>query len=416
MDLKTPIKSFLEILLHKHWKTNQKDVQKFENELAVKFNFIEPLLTSHARIALYHILKYLNFASGSEIISSPISLAEMLKMIRLNDLQVSFVGYKKNSFNLDLEAVKITAKSKAFLYTPIAGIHTDMDALSFFCKKNNLILIQDLTQSLGGQWKEKDLHSYSDYNFYSLCDLKTLHTHRGGLIVSHDVNFRKYFKQSLATWFLTPSTSYFIYFISEDFCSVVLLNRLFFNFFGIWILKILNQIDSHLIENLTAGYGFRNKYLQFFNKFFVNTNDWTSNTIPSEQKYLYTHLQARIGLERLKKFDYIESERKKKIKLLYKNLRLKKKLIQPQILDDPGHVFWRAALIVEDFLDFQSYMLSKKIDVARSNLPWLPELKQIIQDIPGQEMKKNCVYIPIHYYLSDEEVIQIAENINQYEA
>lgn len=416
MDLVTPIRSLLEIFFTKNWKSNQKDVQEFKNDLALKFNFHEPLITSHARIAFYHILKYLNFPKDSEIILSPISLAEMLKMIRLNNLKTSFAGYKKNSFTLDLNSVATTEKTKAFLYTPIAGIHTDMDALVFFCKRNNLILIQDLTQSLGGRWRGKDLHSYADYNFYSLCDLKTIHTHRGGLIVSQDSNFINYFKMCQQTWFLPASTSYFVDFIIEDLLSVVLLNRSFFNYVGIFILKMLNKLDFQLIENLTAGYGLKIKTAHLFKKFMASGNDVNSSEIPAEQKYIYTHLQARIGRERLKKFDYIESERRRKIILFYKKLSLKKKLTVPRFPEDSGNVFWRAPLIVEDFLDFQSYMLSKKIDVARSNLPWLPSLVQNPQNVQGQEMKKNCVYIPIYHYLSDIEVLKISSIVNQYES
>lgn len=416
MNLKTPVRSLLEILFNKKWKSDQKGVQEFKNSLALKFNFTEPLLSSHARIVFYHILKYLNFPKDSEIIISPISLAEMLKMIRLNHLNVKFVGYKENSFSLDLDNLRVSKKTKAFLYTPIAGIHTDMDALRHFCKTHNLTLIQDLTQSLGGRWNGQDLHSYADYNFYSLCDLKTLHTHRGGLAVSRDSGFRRYFEQIQASWFIPPTTSYFINMILEDMLSVILLNRSFFNFFGIWILRALNKIDIRLIENLTAGYGYQTKFFHLFSKFMASGNDWSSDDIPSEQKYTYTGLQARIGLERLKKFDLIESERKRKILLFYANLQLNKKLTRPKIPEDAGHVFWRAPLIVEDFLDFQSYLLTKKIDIARSNLPWLPELVRDNNSVTGEQMKKNCAYIPIYHYLTDEEVLLISQAVNQYES
>ena len=61
-------------------------------------------------------------------------------------------------------------------------------------------------------------------------------------------------------------------------------------------------------------------------------------------------------------------------------------------------------------------MVGKKIDVARSNLPWLPELVLDPQQVPGKEMKNNCVYIPIYHYLSDDEVLQISQAVNQYES
>lgn len=415
MEMKTPLRSLAEIFFSVGWKSNNRDIIKFRKELEKKFKMSAPILTSHARIALYHILKYLNFPESSEIIISPISLAEMLKMIRLNNLKISYIGYKKNSFNLDFSKINVTEKTKAFLYTPIAGIHSDMDELTQFCKRNNLTLIMDLTQSLGGKWREAALHSLCDFSFYSLCDLKTLHTHRGAMIASQNPEFNKYIEKSQLTWFLPASTIYFLKFIVEDFLSIMMLNRRFFNFIGINILKILNRMDPLLVENVTAGYGFKIKNNHFFKKVMASGNDWQSDEIPTEQKYRFTHLQARIGLERLKKFDFIESERKRKILLFYKNLKLKTKVIQPDFVVDSGHTLWRAPLIVKDFLDFQAYMLSKKIDVARSNLPWLPDLIMDAQAPSGKEMKTNCVYIPIYHYLSDQEVLQIAQMVNLYE-
>ncbi len=415
MEKKTPLRSLAEIFFSIGWKSSDRNLIEFEKELEKKFNISAPILTSHARIALYHVLKYLNFPESSEIIMSPISLAEMLKMVRLNKMNINYIGFKKNSFNLDFSKVNVTERTKAFLYTPIAGIHSDMDEITQFCRRNNLTLIMDLTQSLGGKWREAALHSLGDFSFYSFCDLKTLHTHRGAMIASRIPEFKTYIEKNYFSWFLPASTMYFLKFIFEDLFSVIMLNRKFFNYIGVYFLKALNRVDPLIAENITAGYGFKIKNNHFFKQVMASGNDWQSDEIPAEQKYRFTCLQARIGRERLKKFDFIESERKRKILLFYKNLRPKTKVIQPEFVVDSGHTFWRAPLIVEDFLDFQAYMLSKKIDVARSNLPWLPGLSLDTQAPSGEEMKTNCVYIPIYHYLSDQEVLQIAQVVNLYE-
>ncbi len=338
----------------------------------------------------------------------------MLKMIRLNQLLPRFAGFKKNSFSLDLTSLQVAPATRAFLYTPICGFHTDMNELRDFCKKHNLILIQDLTQSFGGKWKNQPLHLYGSYSFYSLCDLKTLHTHRGGLVLTEDAGFKKYFSEVEKTWLQKPSFRYFLGFIVEDFISVVLLNRTVFNHIGIWILKTMNRLDIQLVERLTAGLGFKTRFFHVMKAFMASGTDWTSGQIPEEQKYTYTGFQAAIGLERLKKFDAIEEQRRRKIRLFYENLTLQKKVRKPHFTEDPDHVFWRAPLVVDDFLEFQAYLLSKKIDAARSNLPWLPRLVDPNLSVSGEEMKTNCINIPIYHYLSDEEVLQIAQEVNAY--
>lgn len=408
------LRSFFLVLLNKNLSTSDAEITKFQDHLNKIFYDTSLQLVSHARIGLYLILKYLNLPTDSAVILSPISLPEMLKMIRINKLEAQFVGYKKNSFELDLASLTVSKNARVFLYTPISGIHTDIDELVAFCKKHNLILVQDLTQSLGGSWKNKGLHLYSDYSYFSLCDLKTIHTHRGGGVSSKDTGFISFVEEQKSSFFLLPSKKYFLSFIFEDFISSALLRRNVFHYLGRHILNFLNNLSPQLIENLTSGSGIQIGPFHLFKSFMASGNDWLQDEIPNEQKYLYTKMQAQIGLERLSKFHKIEELRKQKILLFYKNLSAASQKLVPTYPQDSGHVFWRAPLVIKDYDAFQKYLLKHHIDAARSNLPWLPDL--IEQSTTGKEMRENCIYLPIHYYLSDDEVLAMATVVNSYTA
>ena len=413
MNFMTPFKSLWKIIFRTDSLKSGFSVTEFQTELKKKFHGAEVELVPHARIGFYLILKFLRISHGSEILCSPIGLPEMLKMIRIHKLTPRFVGYKKNSLLLDLESLQVSQNTKAFFYTPISGIQTDMTALVGFCKKHDLILIQDLTQSFGAEWKKQPLHRYADYNIYSLCDLKTLHTHRGGLIVSNRKELAEFLKKQKDEFLLSPSKKYFLGFIVEDLISSTLLRRNIFNYIGKYILKFLNLIDAHLVENLTAGNGLKVGSIRFFQNFMASGKDWMSDLIPDEQKYVYTNLQAEIGLERWPKLVSIEKRRKSNVLFFYSNLNDKARNLIPDFPEDEGHIFWRAPLIVSDFPGFQKYLLANQIDVARSNLPWLPDLLNHT-DISGRELKYNCVYMPIHHYLNREDVLLVAAVVNKY--
>ena len=62
MDLKTPLYSLARILFSFNWKNSRKLLPHFKHELQNKFQFPGIYFTSHARIALFHILKFLNFS------------------------------------------------------------------------------------------------------------------------------------------------------------------------------------------------------------------------------------------------------------------------------------------------------------------------------------------------------------------
>ena len=414
LNLRKSLANFLKVTWSDTWSENGEKVREFKQSLCKFTDYPELHFTGHARIALFHILRFLAFPRGSEILMTPISLAEMLKMVRLNDLVPKFVGYKVGSFDLDYSSAAVTDKTKAFLYTPLAGIHTPPDELLAFCKKHNLILIQDLTQSFTGREFRTEI-AVGDYNFWSLCDLKTLHTHRGGIVHGRNEQFNNYMQEASASWFLPPSRKYFLTFIFEDLISGLFLNREFFNCIGHFVVSVMRKIDPHLLENITAGNAFSKSQSELLKNFMASGNDWQSSEIPPEQKYRYCDVLAETGLERLPLTNDIIRRRNTNVRSFYSQLSPGARKLMPTNLREERQLFWRAPLLVSDFLGFQEFLWNYNIDCARSNLPWLPDLLSD-SSVPGRQMKENCVYLPIYHYLTPDEVTYVADKVNLYAA
>ena len=410
MNFWTPFRSLSKLIFNPKSLLQGPKTLEFQGKLETLFGG-KVELVPHARIGLYLILNYLNLDPGSEVLMTPINLPEMLKMIRANGLVTQFIGYQNNSFELNYDEVKISPKTKVFLYTPIAGIHADMDKLQEFCNRNKLILVQDLTQSFLASWKNKPVQNYARYNFLSLCDLKVIHTHRGGIIQTADLAFRSWFLQKERLWLKKPSRKYFFSFIFEDLISSLLLRRKFFNFAGRLILFFTSFLGANVIEDLTAGRGLKIGPFRFLKSFMASGNDWKSNEIPDEQKYRYSELQAEIGISRLEKLKIREQKRIKNAKLFYNSLNDQARKFIPEFTDDPGHVFWKTPVIIPQFHKFQQMLLKRKVDFARSNLPWLPDLLDN-QNVTGRILRESCVYFPTHYYLPEHEILAMAESLN----
>lgn len=74
---------------------------------------------------------------------------------------------------LELSGV-ITNKTKAIVLVHIYGQSADLDAIQDLCKKNNLKLIEDVSQAHGALWKGKRLGSFGDIACFSCYPTKNL--------------------------------------------------------------------------------------------------------------------------------------------------------------------------------------------------------------------------------------------------
>lgn len=67
----------------------------------------------------------------------------------------------------------------------MCGSMADMDALVAICKENNLILLEDACQSIGGTYKGKHLGTIGDAGTFSFDFVKTMTCAEGGVVMTN---------------------------------------------------------------------------------------------------------------------------------------------------------------------------------------------------------------------------------------
>ncbi len=67
----------------------------------------------------------------------------------------------------------------------MCGSMADMDALVTICKENNLILLEDACQSIGGTYKGKHLGTIGDAGTFSFDFVKTMTCAEGGVVMTN---------------------------------------------------------------------------------------------------------------------------------------------------------------------------------------------------------------------------------------
>lgn len=126
--------------------------------------------------ALILSLDCLDLPKNSEVIvPSNTYIATILSILRLG-LKPVLIEPSIKTYNIDTSKIeeKITHNTKAILCVHLYGKMCDMDNLTELCRKYNLFLIEDSSQSHGSEYKNKKSGSFGDLSAFSLYPTKNL--------------------------------------------------------------------------------------------------------------------------------------------------------------------------------------------------------------------------------------------------
>jgi len=134
-------------------------------------------------MALYFILKAMDFPAGSEIIVPALTFWVVPEMARVAGLTPVFADVDPATFTLSPAAVEraITPNTRAILPTHLYGMSCDMDPILELARRHDLKVIEDCAHSLGAMYKGQMVGTSGDASFFSFQAFKPLNTFGGGL-------------------------------------------------------------------------------------------------------------------------------------------------------------------------------------------------------------------------------------------
>jgi CDP-6-deoxy-D-xylo-4-hexulose-3-dehydrase len=270
----------IDTLVNGKWITSGEKVAQFQihfsRRFGVKHSHMVNSGSSANLVMITALKKHMNWQDGDEVIVSPVGFPTTIAPLVQNNLKPVFIDIELETLNFDLKKLeeKITPRTKAIFVSPVLGNPPDMDILQDICTKHGILLIGDNCDSLGTNYDGKLITEYYYCWSTSFYPAHHISTGEGGMVSCND--------DALAN--LVRSVSWW----GRD-CYCVGTNN--------------------LLECGTCGKRFDNWLPDY------------DGVI--DQKYLFTtmgynlkplDLQGAIGLEQLKKFDYIDEKRRE-----YKN-------------------------------------------------------------------------------------------------
>jgi 8-amino-3,8-dideoxy-alpha-D-manno-octulosonate transaminase len=164
------------------WKARELE-QALEQTLHVK----HAQLVSSGTAAVSVALASAGIGAGDELIMPTFTFVASFEAILMLGAIPILVDID-DTLTLDTKKVKnaITKKTKAIMPVHMCGSMANLEALKHICKKNQLILIEDACQAIGGTYNGKPLGSIGDIGCFSFDFVKTITCGEGGAVVTNN--------------------------------------------------------------------------------------------------------------------------------------------------------------------------------------------------------------------------------------
>lgn len=136
---------------------NGPEVHAFQKDLETYLGVKNVIPCANGTDALQIAMMGLGLQPGDEVITVDFTFAATVEVIALLNLTPVLVDVEKDTFNMDIEALKkaITPKTKAIVPVHLFGQCANMEAILEVACEHNLFVIEDTAQAIGADYTFK---------------------------------------------------------------------------------------------------------------------------------------------------------------------------------------------------------------------------------------------------------------------
>ena len=178
-------------VLKSDWLTQGAKVEEFERAITKYCKVKYAVAVSSGTAALHSAYAVAGIKAGDEVITTPLTFAATAYTLDFLGAKPVFADIQEDTLNIDPEEVekKITRKTKAIAPVDFAGQPCDYEEIFKIARKYRLLVIEDAAQSLGAEYKERRIGSFSDLTILSFHPVKTITTGEGGMVLTNNKDF-----------------------------------------------------------------------------------------------------------------------------------------------------------------------------------------------------------------------------------
>lgn len=338
--------------------------QDFSQYIAKNNNIpIHSISLNSATAALHLALKAIGLEENDEVIIPTNTFIATAEVVTYFNAKPVLCDIEYTTHNIDVSKIEslITSRTKAIIPVHFAGQPCDMDEIFTLAKKYNLKVIEDAAHALPAYYKNQIVGDLGDITCFSFYATKTLSTGEGGMITTRN----------------------------EDYAKKIAVNR-------------LHGISRNVWDRYTEK------------------GNWYYEVIDNGNKYNTTDINAALGLEQLKKVDWMLAKRAA-IANRYTSAFENSKVITP-VIKNNRETSWHLYVIKINNRDELFELL--KNDGIGTSVHFIPVHKHPYYKnkysynneafAVANKVFNESLSLPIYPSMTDEEVDYVIEKVLMY--
>ncbi len=169
------------------WWNSKSKVLQFEKKYSTLLGVKHALGVTSGTTALYTAMAAMEIGPGDEVIMPAWTWYADYDTVVLSGALPIFAEIDE-SFAIDPQDIekRITPRTKAIIPCHLQGGVADMDPIMEIARKHNLIVLEDLSQCVGGRYKGKFIGSIGHIGINSFQLGKTITSGEGGAVMTND--------------------------------------------------------------------------------------------------------------------------------------------------------------------------------------------------------------------------------------
>jgi dTDP-4-amino-4,6-dideoxygalactose transaminase len=183
-------------VLRSGWITSGPKMKELEAALSQRFGRVTRTINS-GTATLELALRLCKVGPGDEVITTSLSWVATANVVLTVGATPVFVDVDPETRNIDLDLVEraITPRTKAIIPVDLAGLPVDRDHLYAIAAKHKLRVIEDAAQSIGANWRGREIGSFGDLVSFSFHANKNITTAEGGALVMNNEDEARLFEK-----------------------------------------------------------------------------------------------------------------------------------------------------------------------------------------------------------------------------
>ena len=173
------------------WLTMGPKTVEFEESFRARTGAVHAVAVSSATAALHLALVAAGVGEGDEVIVPAMTFAASAEVVLYRGARVVMADIEPDTHLLDAECIaeKIGHRTRAVMPVHYGGMPCDMDPIMDLARRNGLVVIEDAAHSLPAHYRGKEVGTIGDLTCFSFYATKTLAAGEGGMITTENAEW-----------------------------------------------------------------------------------------------------------------------------------------------------------------------------------------------------------------------------------